>query len=414
MVNRLLILFFLIVSTINASNVLTDAKVEDSTLKLTFKYPLKENDIKASAIKGKMLTRYFFDFKNVLLNRKVSRKINLIGTVKSIRIAQNRNSIVRVVIDSSKPYPIKYYQKEKPVFNIVLPSSILRTTVPIVKDDKKKQNKKTKVKPKKSLVSAEKLFNYVSDTPKGVKGVKLIKTLYTTGLKRKYTIMLDAGHGGHDPGTTWRGYKEKVLVLQIVRRLSRQLKRLGFRVKLTRNRDKFIRLSNRIRMANRAHADVFVSIHANSIPNKGKIYKAHGIETYFLQTTRNARAKRVAAIENREILKGKDSATKKVLLNAIFTGPKIALSNRLAIDVQKGMLSNLKARYKGVRDNGVRGAPFYVLVGAEMPAILVEVGYLSNPLERKKLFSPAYQELQAKGIAQGILNYLKNREKELE
>ena len=133
-----------------------------------------------------------------------------------------------------------------------------------------------------------------------------------------------------------------------------------------------------------------------------------------MQTTRNARAKRVAAKENREILKGKDSATKRVLLNAVFTGPKIALSNRLAIDVQKHMLANLRAHFRGVKDGGVRGAPFYVLVGAEMPAILIEVGYLSNPKERAKLYSPLYQQLQAKGIVEGIVSYLKIREREME
>ncbi len=410
MVNRLLVLFFIIFSVINASNVLINAKVEDSTLKLTFKHPLKKKDIKASAIKGANLTRYFFDFKNVLLDKKVKHRIDLIGTVKSVRIAQNRNSVVRVVIDSLKPYAIKFFQKDKPVFNIVLPDSILKTYTSV--KITKKKTKKVKIK-QKPVLSAES-FNYKDNNSQSVKGVKLINTPYSANLKNKYTIMIDPGHGGHDPGTMWHGYKEKVLVLQIAKRVRKKLLALGFSVKLTRYGDKFIKLSRRTRMANRENADVFVSIHANSIPNKKEIYKAYGIETYFLQTTRNARAKRLAAIENREILKGKDSSTKKVLLNAIFTGPKIELSNRLAIDVQKGMLGNLRAKYKGVRDNGVRGAPFYVLVGAEMPAILIEVGYLSNPRERKRLFSPSYQELLAKGIVQGIVNYLKNREKELE
>ena len=261
--------------------------------------------------------------------------------------------------------------------------------------------------------SPKELFSFVSKESVG-NAAKIIETPYSANLKHRYTIMVDAGHGGKDSGTYWHGYKEKNLVLSIAKKVVNRLKNLGFNVKMTRHDDRFISLGGRIRKANRAKADLFISIHANSISNKKRVNIAKGIETYFLQTTRNARAKRVAAKENREILKGKDSATKRVLLNAVFTGPKIALSNRLAIDVQKHMLANLRAHFRGVKDGGVRGAPFYVLVGAEMPAILIEVGYLSNPKERAKLYSPLYQQLQAKGIVEGIVSYLKIREREME
>jgi N-acetylmuramoyl-L-alanine amidase len=183
---------------------------------------------------------------------------------------------------------------------------------------------------------------------------------------------------------------------------------------MTRYKDYHVSLRGRIKKANKAKADLFVSIHANSTPNKSRVYKAYGLETYFLQTTRNARAKRVAAKENADLLKSMDSTTKQVLLNTVFTGPKIQLSNRLAIDVHRAVLNSLRAKYKGVKDNGVRGAPFYVLVGAEMPAILIEVGYLSNPKERKRLYNRDYQERIAKGIVEGIVNYLRIRERELE
>ena len=402
MANRLLFLIlssFLFVELSSASNLLKGLKVKNSILMLEFKRVIKKSDFKASAIKGEKLSRYFFDFKNTTLSKKVKRKILLSGDVKSVRVAQNRKNVVRVVIDSKKPYKIRYFQKDKPIFHIVLPKTKVLKGV----------KKVAKKEPVKNLFAAVNVDN----SPKKVKA-KIIETEYSANLKHSYKITIDAGHGGHDPGTTWHGYKEKVLVLQISKRVYRRLKALGFKVTLTRNSDKFIRLSRRTRKANRAKADLFVSIHANSVSSKRKARVARGIETYFLQTTRNARAKRVAAKENAEILKGKDSATKKVLLNAVFTGPKIALSNRLAIDVQKGMLGNLRAKYRGVRDNGVRGAPFYVLVGAEMPAILIEVGYLSNPKERKRLFNPTYQELLAKGIVEGIVRYLKNRERELE
>ena len=406
MVNRfffVIAVFITLIDIVEASNVLKSVKVKNSKLMLEFSKSLKKGQVKASAIKSRTLTRYIFDFKGVKLGKNAKKILKLRGDVKSVRVAQNRASIVRVVIDSKKPYAIRYHQKSKPVFYIELPNSKLIYS-------HKKVDKSSSIPNKTSV---KKLFSYVSKEPVGSSS-KVIDTSYSTNLKNRYTIMVDAGHGGKDSGTYWHGYKEKELVLSIAKKLVKRLKNLGFNVKMTRYNDRFISLGGRIRKANRANADLFVSIHANSVSNKKRVNIARGIETYFLQTTRNARAKRVAAKENREILKGKDSATKRVLLNAVFTGPKIALSNRLAIDVQRNMLANLRANFKGVKDGGVRGAPFYVLVGAEMPAILVEVGYLSNPKERARLYTPKYQQLQAKGIADGIVRYLKNREREME
>ncbi len=108
-----------------------------------------------------------------------------------------------------------------------------------------------------------------------------------------------------------------------------------------------------------------------------------------------------------------DFLSNNVILHAVLSGPKIELSHKLAIDVQSRMLYNTKKKYKGVKDNGVKPAPFWVLVGAQMPSVLVEVGYITNPAERKRLFSPAYQDRIAKGIAEGVSNYLALREKEM-
>ena len=408
MVNRLFFILFALIVTVNGNNVLKEVKVNKNSLDLTFQHSLKRSDFIASAIKGTKLTRYFFDFKKCKLSKKVKNKIELKGVVKSIRVAQNRRNLVRVVIDSKIAYPIKFHQNDgESIFHIALPKNV--TVV------KTKTKPKSKPKPKPKKIAAKKLFSYVvDDSKKTVNKAKIIPTIYSVNLKHKYTVVIDPGHGGHDPGTTWGRYKEKYLVMQIAKRVYKRLKNLGFNVKMTRYRDKYVTLGGRARKANKINADLFVSIHANSVSNMRRAKYARGIETYFLQATRNARAKRVAAKENAEILKGKDRATKMVLLKAVFTGPKIALSNKLAIDIQKGMLANLRSSYKGVRDNGVRGAPFYVLVGAEMPAVLIEVGYLSNPKERARLFNAKYQELQAKGIVEGIIRYLKNREKELE
>ena len=209
------------------------------------------------------------------------------------------------------------------------------------------------------------------------------------------------------------GKKEKDLVLQIAKRLERELKKRGHPVYMTRHSDRFIKLSQRTKLADKKKAILFISIHANSVP-KRKRYKIHGIETFFLQKTRDAKSQRIAARENRSVLKGTSNLSRPVILDSVLSGPKIVQSNKLAIDVHKQMLKSVRRRYSGVKDGGVRHAPFWVLVGASLPSILVEVGYISHPTERKRLFRADYQALLAKGIAQGVDNYLSNRKKEID
>ena len=408
MVNRFLLfftLFFSLLTTIEAKNTLKRVDINGSSLLLEFKHPLKRGEFRANAITKKDITKYYFDFKNCTLGRGAKSLYNLRSDIKSIRVGQYKDSVVRVVIDSKKSYKVKYFQKDSPIFYISLPKGVKigkRSTKHTKKTIKKAKSKKVKSSPKE-------LFSYVEDET-------IVSKSYSTNLKHNYTILIDAGHGGKDSGTVWGGVKEKEIVLSIAKRVYQKLRTLGFRVKMTRSKDSYPSLNSRIRKANKMNADLYVSIHANSIDKrkKRKANRVHGIETYFLQNTRNARARRVAAKENAQLLKEMDKTTQAVLLNTVFTGPKILLSNRLAIDVQKNILKSLRANYKGVKDNGVRGGPFYVLVGAQMPAILVEVGYLSNPKERRRLKNPKYQDKIANGIVKGIIAYLKNRERELE
>ena len=231
--------------------------------------------------------------------------------------------------------------------------------------------------------------------------------------KKHYTVVVDAGHGGHDSGAIGGGRYEKTLVLQIARRVAKELKRRGYSVKMTRSTDKFVKLKNRTHFANRKKADIFVSIHANAIAKKSRFSAVYGLDTYFLQTTRSARAKRIAAIENSVVLDKNDYLSNNVILQSVLSGPKIELSHKLAIDVQSKILSRLRSKYRGVKDGGVKPAPFWVLVGAQMPSILIEVGYITNPIERHRLFNPDYQNRIAKGIADGISNYLILREREM-
>jgi len=217
-------------------------------------------------------------------------------------------------------------------------------------------------------------------------------------------IVIDPGHGGKDSGGIGiKNRYEKTAVLQITKYLKTYLLKKGYIVYLTRNSDYFIPLKKRTHFANLKKADLFISIHCNIAPKHKK--SIYGIETYFLSPTRNERAIRVARLENKEI-KGLNYLDQRVILN-FLNRDRIIESNKLAIDIQKGMLSSLKTRYRNVKDNGVRPAPFWVLVGTQMPAILIEAGYLTNPLESARLFTPAYQKQLAKGIAQGIENYFR-------
>ena len=203
------------------------------------------------------------------------------------------------------------------------------------------------------------------------------------------------------------------MVLQIAKRVERQLKKRGHTVYLSRKKDRFLTLGQRTRFADKKKAVVFVSIHANAVAKKNA-HKVHGIETFFLQNTRDSRSQHVAARENKAVLKGTNKLSQNVILDSVLSGPKIVQSNKLAIDVHRRIMSNVRSKFGNVKDGGVRHAPFWVLVGASRPSILVEVGYISHPQERNRLFNPTYQELLANGIAEGVDNYLDNRKTEID
>ena len=225
--------------------------------------------------------------------------------------------------------------------------------------------------------------------------------------KKRKIIVIDPGHGGKDSGGIGiGGREEKIAVLQIAKYVKYYLQKYGFIVYLTRNKDIFRPLRWRTHFANEKHADLFISIHCNISPDHIKY--PHGIETYFLSPARSQRAMRVARIENKEI-KGLNYLDQRVILG-FLNKDRIISSDKLAIDVQSNMLKILRKHYKNVVDGGVRPAPFWVLVGTQMPAILIETGFLTNPMEAKRLFNPTYQKLLAKGIANGVVAYfLKNK-----
>jgi N-acetylmuramoyl-L-alanine amidase len=226
----------------------------------------------------------------------------------------------------------------------------------------------------------------------------LVRTL---GLKIG-RIVIDAGHGGHDSGTTGPGgIEEKQVVLDVALRLGKLLRqRLGADVIYTRDDDTFIPLETRTAIANKAQADLFLSIHANSSPDP----TARGVETYYLNFTTSPDALEVAARENAvsdESIHELSDLVKKITLK-----DKIDESREFAADVQKSLYENLEEGNPGLRDRGVKKAPFVVLIGANMPSILAEISFLTNSDDARELQQPAYRQRIAESLYRGVSRYI--------
>ncbi|WP_229860056.1 N-acetylmuramoyl-L-alanine amidase [Candidatus Sulfurimonas baltica] len=253
--------------------------------------------------------------------------------------------------------------------------------------------------------------DFIKESDELVINIEKIKPMpaYQPPLKvdREKVIVIDAGHGGKDPGAVgYKKYREKVVVFKIAKELAKILKSRGYKVFMTRDRDRFVKLSKRTQYANEKSANIFVSIHANAVDKKNA-NSASGIECYFLSPSRSSRAKRVAAQENSADMSDMNMYGKDSYLN-LLNHHNILASNKLAIDLQRGMLGLLSGKYKDVKDGGVREGPFWVLVGAQMPSVLVEVGFISNPKEAKMLVNNEYRKTMAQGMANGIERYFAN------
>jgi N-acetylmuramoyl-L-alanine amidase len=220
---------------------------------------------------------------------------------------------------------------------------------------------------------------------------------------RSFKMVIDAGHGGEDPGAIGpTGLKEKDVVLKIAKKVRDKVrKRLGWEVVMTREDDHFIPLDERTGIANSENASLFLSIHANACSDR----KVFGIESFVLGTTTDKDALRLAAKEN-NISPKQVSDLQVILADLKLNDPhKVIPSSRLADSVQSTLVSSLDKQYGKVRDLGVKQAPFVVLIGAEMPSILVEVSFISNPLEEKRLRNSRYLDALADAIVDGLNQY---------
>jgi len=340
---------------------------DSSRLVLRFDKNLRQNQINYFTLydSKEKRYRYVFDIHASMLTK--SQTLRKDG-IKRIKIAQYNPNTLRLVIENDTKVKVNFSR------------SLTKLTIKMVPTSK----------------TAKKYIPELSNKPYSPERAD-----------RNKVIVIDPGHGGRDPGAVgYRKYREKIVVYKIARHLKNILKKRGYKVYMTRDRDKSVRLSRRTAFANKKEADIFVSIHANAIGKK-HASKVHGIECYFLSPSRSKRAERVAAKENSADISAMDRYAKQSFLKFLNHAKTIA-SHKLAIDLQRGMLGSLNKHYKGVKDGGVREGPFWVLVGAQMPAVLVEVGFITHPKEARRLVDDNYRKKMAEGLADGIERYFAN------
>ena len=215
-------------------------------------------------------------------------------------------------------------------------------------------------------------------------------------------IIVDAGHGGHDTGAIGpRGVREKDVVLAMAKRLAANLRAQGFKVTLTRTDDRYLKLEERTAIANLARGDLFVSLHTNATPRRDR----SGVETYFLNVTDDRYARRLAARENGSLEMEETPSDVQRILTDLDSKSSAGASRTLARLVQKEITARTRQSQGPVRDRGVKSALFYVLLGARMPAVLVETAFISNRAEEQRLASPAYQQLVADGVTRAVVDF---------
>ncbi len=346
--------------------------------------------------------RMYIDIKSSRLSDRLKKKLPekenrlKVGINKNldVRISQNKPDVVRVVM-----YNHKYNGNEFKTKNYELKEYFNPFRIVIdVKGKPTKVSKPGTPIPKQIASVSKKRLTYTP--PTDISATDLAKQL-SLGVSH---IVIDAGHGGRDYGAPGylKGIHEKDVVLAIAKKLAAKIKKkLRCKVTLTRSRDKFLTLEERTAIANRLNADLFISLHANASRNK----KAYGIETYFLNLATDKEAMSVAAKEN--ATSTKNMSDLQSILTDLMKNAKINESSRLAVHIQNSMYSHMKKKYSRIKNKGVKQAPFYVLLGAQMPSVLIETAFISNPKECKRLVNTNFQNNLCDAITVGIGKYIK-------
>ncbi|HSN90218.1 MAG TPA: N-acetylmuramoyl-L-alanine amidase [Anaeromyxobacteraceae bacterium] len=341
--------------------------------------------------------RFALDLRPAVLSGKALARPVEGAQVDRVRAAQNDPDTVRVVLDLPGADRIEAFALEDPP-RLVVDVGSRREPAPVASADAEaggEQGRDEPPVPAETEAEAD-----PAGPPAGEEGGE-------PGAIRR--VVVDAGHGGHDPGAIGpRRVREKDVTLAMAKRLARKLRRDGFEVVLTRRDDRFLALEERTALANTARGDLFVSIHANAHPGRNRA----GVETYFLNVTDDRYAARLAARENGadpdEAGRGTDLLR---ILSDLDARASAGSSRRLAHVVQREITRAVRSGIGDVRDLGVKSALFYVLLGARMPAVLVETGFISNRAEERRLASPRYQEEVAEAMARAIRAFADREER---
>lgn len=336
--------------------------------------------------------RLYVDLRGARLSGKVKDTLPIDdGLLSAARAGQFSGDTVRVVLDMKSLLSYKIFTLDNP-FRVVVDC--------FGKDQPVKVKTAKREKAKEAKTPATRYTSRAHKVPRGraeaePQGLSLAAQL-GLGVRR---VVIDPGHGGKDPGTVWRGIKEKDLTLDVAKRVAEKLRKMGgLEVLLTRSKDVTLPLEDRTAFANTREADLFVSIHVNAAPSP----KLCGLETYFLNLAADEESMRVAAREN--ATSQRSISDLQVILKDLMLNSKINESNRLAHVIHRELLSGVRKQHE-VEDLRVKQAPFYVLIGARMPAVLSEIGFLTNPQEHQRLTNSGYRELLADGIARGVSAY---------
>ena len=347
--------------------------------------------------------RHFIDFE---ANLTIPKRNFIFKDNSTLQVAQNTPKIVRIVINTQPKSQYELIKEKENLYIFIKPKSVSSVTTQSL-DSKKTQPKPTSpsqaqqpsTKAEAIIESKDKIKQKDDETTTKIQPPKEQKGKIGAGKK----IVIDAGHGGKDCGTkSVEGICEKVIVLEVAKLLTQELKNRGYIVYMTRNSDVYIDLRKRTEFANGKNADLFVSIHANSMP-KDSPKTPSGVETYFLSPARSERAEQVAKAENQGDIETMSHFATKSFLNTISSFHLVA-SHKLAIEIQSGILNIVKQTHN-THDGAVREGPFWVLAGALMPSVLIEIGYASHKDEGKLIAKKGYQRLLALGIADGIDGY---------
>lgn len=332
-------------------------------------------------------SRIYIDLKRTRLGKGVKDISIGDGFLKGARIGQYKAEVVRVVLDTEN---IKDYK----IFPLSDPARL------VIDVRGQRPTEISRLDPVITAVSGRVVVPKLDEQSPGTE--KKSRQPKKNAISKIRRIVVDPGHGGHDPGAVGpNGIQEKDVVLAIGLRL-RELFReeLGVDVVMTRSTDVFIPLEERTAIANKVGADLFLSVHANAAPNR----LAAGIETYYLNLAKTDKVAQLAAKENGTTLE-KVSVLQAILFD-LMANYKLNDSAHLADEVQKSLCKKIRTRFSDVKNLGVKQGPFYVLVGASMPSILVETAFLSNAVEESRLKDPLYQETAAQGILEGVRSYI--------